>query len=127
MKKLMMCALLILLLIGCGKQIPKPEAVHAETINNTVVESELKVHHHLQGNKLFVECIIPGISMNKEEKANNKVKIKLYVNDMMYSEYDTAAFIVKNLKPGKQDIKIEVVEPNTEQNRLYTKFSVIIS
>ncbi|CAM4043983.1 hypothetical protein [Lederbergia lenta] len=127
MKKIVMCALLIVLLVGCGKQIPEPEAVHAESINNNIAGSELKVRHQLQGNKLFVECIIPGISLNREEMAHNKVKIKLYVNDMMYSEYDTAAFVVKNLKPGKQDIKLEVVNPNNGKIKLYNKFSIIIS
>ncbi|MEK3887087.1 hypothetical protein [Bacillus sp. FSL K6-3431] len=128
MRKAVLYMFLIVFIVGCGKQIPEPEAAHAETMADSHMGSaELKVRHTVQGNNLFIECIIPGIFYDSKETVHDKVRIMLYVNGEEYAEYDTAAFIVKDLKPGIQDIKVEVVIKDNEQNRLYDKFSVIIS
>lgn len=124
MKKIAVCYLAFIILSGCEKQIPEPKAVQAEEIGKSYeASSKLTIRHMVQGNNLLVECIIPELSFNSK----SNVKIKLYVNGNEFAEYETAAFIVKNLKPGKQDIEVEIINPDNQSIRLYDKFSVIIS
>ncbi|MFK4998063.1 hypothetical protein ACI2OX_13865 [Bacillus sp. N9] len=48
------------------------------------------------------------------------------INGKVYKQYDTAAFIVKNVRPGTHDLVVEVVKPNNQPTGIKSAFSVTI-
>lgn len=126
-----------LLLMACKKDVPEPEvsAVINPVIMNDVGrsndkrknESALIVHHHLDGNNLFVECIVKGVTFRDEQSTDvNKGKIVVYLNGNKQTEVRSAAFILKGLPSGHHEIKLDIVSPDNERYNLEKEFSVTI-
>lgn len=83
------------------------------------------VSHQVEGNKVFVECIVPNISFRDQSK--NKGKIILYVNGKKKEELSSAAFIIEGLPKGAHRIKLEIIKENTDLKPLTKEFNITIS
>lgn len=128
---------LLIFASGCHKDMPKPESLYVEPL--TVIDQQTKgeipvsgniqgepftVHHHVKGNRLFVECVVPGISFRDD--SDDKGKIILYINGEKKDEINTAAFVLKGLSPGTHHIKLEVEGRKMPQSSLTKEFTVTI-
>lgn len=128
--------LTLLIAAGCQKEIPEPEVkidvlpmstVHGEDdmpVNIEANKEEFQVHHHVKGDRIFVECMIPSISFR--EDSENQGKMLVFVNGKKKEEISTAAFIIKGLAKGSHHIRLEVVRPNNEPYHLEKEFTVSI-
>lgn len=142
LKKKYFCLLAALVfLTSCQKDIPEPEVKAVEkkitvtpmnSINTKndlpVMGSEQKdflVEHHVRGSNVYIECIIPNISL-RENSQENKGKIILYVDNKKVREISTAAFIVKGLSNGTHHIRIDVVKLDNSPYKLSKEFQVEI-
>lgn len=127
---------LLLNITGCQKELPEPEVkfqvVPMSTINTehdlpVAIEQgrePFMVQHHVKGDNVFVECMIPNISFREDSK--NKGKIILMIDGKKREEIHTAAFIIKGLGRGTHQISLEVVTPNNEPYHLKKEFAVSV-
>lgn len=134
--------LMIGMLSGCHRDIPKPEtkvnmadAAQMTTAAITVDQKPLKqnpnrsllVQHKIKGNQVFVECILTGISFRETDHAGQEVgKLVVWVDGIRTNEITSAAFIMKNLSPGNHKVKLEVVNLRNEPYGLSKEFLVNI-
>ncbi len=130
--------MLVLMTVGCQKDLPEPEAkklmvIPMSTVNTahdmpvTIEQSSepFKVQHHIRGNSVFVECMLPAITF-RDDSEQKQGKIILYINGVKKEEVTTAAFIIKGLEKGTHRVKLEVVTPNDEPYQLEKEFTVSI-
>lgn len=127
-------------LIGCHRDLPKPEtkvkAANANQIKSDVLPvynqgskqiPSIYVQHKTKGNNVFIECILTGISFRAPEHAGEKTgKLIVWVDGKRTNEVSSAVFIMKNLSPGNHKIKLEVVNLNNEPYGLSKEFLVNI-
>lgn len=126
--------LVFIILTGCQKDLPEPEVkfsvvpmssvntAHDMPVTYHQAKESFMVQHHVRGENIYVECIIPSISFR--EKSSNPGKIILYIDGVKKEEIHTAAFIIKGLGSGKHQVKLEVVTPNNEPYQLQKEFTV---
>ncbi|MBS4207743.1 hypothetical protein [Bacillus sp. FJAT-50079] len=119
MKKLIACLFVCMTLSACGKQMPEPQSVQAATNEH---HSLLTVNHFVRNSDILIECHIPTINLNEKQSG----KIQVSINGKLYKQFDTAAFIVKNVSPGTHELVVEVVKPNNQPTGLKSAFSVTI-
>ncbi|MGR3763737.1 hypothetical protein [Rossellomorea sp. NS-SX7] len=114
MKKLIVLSLsLLMVLCGCKDDIPEPE--NFSFVKKVQAEESLSVKHIVQGNQVFIECIVPNVTFSSARKGAKKGKILVTSNtNGLYKEYHTAAFVVKNLPKGNHILTIEVVSPSNK-------------
>ncbi|MBP2240004.1 hypothetical protein J2Z40_000557 [Cytobacillus eiseniae] len=129
----------ILAITGCQKDIPEPEAkisvqpLQVVQMNNDIPVSVFEineiepfyVNHKVDGQNVFIECIIQGISF-RETAASNRGKIILYVNGIKKEEISSAAFIVKGLPIGRNHLKLVVVKADNSAIVIEKEFDVTI-
>jgi hypothetical protein len=125
-KKRLLCVFLLLLVTGCVQKVPEPQSILVEASEMQRVPTSLDVRHHVYGNNIRVECIAEGVSFVDASTHQKQAKILLYIDDQLYGEFNTAAFIVKNLKPGTHKMNVEVVQPNNRSLGLKHQFFVTI-
>lgn len=128
--------------MGCGNDQPKPKAssdiniIPMHTINLEEIESvetmiyesgdqEFYVKHHVRGKDVYVECYIPSFSFQKSNLSGEGY-IHLYVDNKKVDKITTAAFIVRGLSTGSHNIKLDIINPNLNQNHLSKQFQVNI-
>lgn len=115
-----------LLLAGCRQQIPQPEAVSAEaSVMKEITMENATVRHFVKRNNLLVECIVPSINFSNLQNGHAEARILLYVDGQLYGQYETAAFIVKNLPAGTHEIKVNIVNADN-QSLSVSRFSITI-
>lgn len=133
---------LLVFLIACSREIPEPElklpVVLSKQLKNNYLpatsapmmvakEDSFFVHHYLNGEDVFIECIVKGVSFRDEQFSTVKQgKIVVYLNGKKKTEVRSAAFILKGLPPGEHNIKLEVVSPENQTYDLKKEFSVSI-
>lgn len=123
LKKMMVCLFLFVLLTGCRHKLPEPESLIAEASDHSKSPKIMDIRYVVEGRNVKVECIIAGVSfVNGKEQG----KVLLYVDGQQYGEYDTAAFVVKNLAPGTHRLKIDVVKQNNKSFGINHQFMVTI-
>src|SRR5690606_25737215 len=93
---------------------PEPKTIVAEASEVQKDHSFFSIRHIIQGNDVKVECIVPTVSFNKNDE--QAAKIRLYIDNRFYNEYDTAAFVVKNVQAGSHNFRIEVVSLDNNQS-----------
>lgn len=107
------------------------EAPFVEVYNPITKENPfpaLFVQHKTKGNHVLVECIVSGITFRKGDDTNQKVgKMIVWIDGQRNIEVDSAAFIIKNLKPGSHLIKLELVGLNNVPYGLEKEFMVNIT
>ncbi|MCR2820838.1 DUF2846 domain-containing protein [Lederbergia panacisoli] len=123
MKKIMVCLFLFVLLTGCRHKLPEPESLIAEASDHSNRPQIMDIRHVVEGQNVKIECIISGVSF---VSGKNQGKVLLYVDGQRYGEFNTAAFIVKNLEPGTHRLKIDVVKQNNESFGINHQFLVTI-
>lgn len=117
-------SIIFILITGCGQKIPEPESFTAEASELGKKDSDIQVQHFVEGNRVKVECFVPEVSFNKADR--NSAKINVYIDGEFHDEYDTAAFVIKNLEAGSHKMKIEVVGLNEQTFQLSKSFEVTI-
>jgi hypothetical protein len=87
----------------------------------------LFVQSNVKGNNVLVECILSGISFrDSDEKVQKVGKLVIWLDGKRTKEVKSAAFILKNLAPGKHEVKLEVVDLNNVPYGLTKEFLVNI-
>jgi hypothetical protein len=125
MKKIILLSLsLLVLLSGCKDDIPEPESFSFSNKVQAKEKTSLSVKHIVQGNQVFIECVVPDVTFSTKRKGAKKGKIIVSSNTGgLYKEFYTAAFVVKNLPKGNHILNVEVVTPSNKplgiKKRLY--------
>ncbi len=128
MKKMILYTLAALIFSGCAQKLPDPEAEKAKAMETEVkAGKQITVRHNVQGNSIYIECFIPGISFSRSNVEGQLGKALLYVDGQLYNEYDTAAFVVKNLPSGVHTFTIEVVDKDNKSLGISQKFKANVS
>ncbi|MFP7296011.1 hypothetical protein [Neobacillus niacini] len=85
------------------------------------------VQSNTKGKDVFVECILSGISFRQSDKKGQKTgKLLIWIDGKKTREVNAAAFIIKDLSPGKHEIKLEVIDLENKSYGLTNKFLVNI-
>ncbi|MBO1004911.1 hypothetical protein [Pseudogracilibacillus auburnensis] len=126
MRKRLLCVFLLLLVAGCVQKVPEPQSIHVEASETKRIHTSLDIRHHVHGNNVRVECIVEGVSFIDGPTDQERAKIVLYIDDQLYGEFHTAAFIVKNMKSGTHKMNLEVVQPSNRSLGLKQQFFVTI-
>ncbi|MCA0148757.1 hypothetical protein LCD52_08075 [Rossellomorea vietnamensis] len=129
MKKMMMLAFVLLVLSGCKEKMPEPEsfsfANKVEAANRE--QKPVSIKHMVQGNQVYIECIVPGVTFTSEKKGAKKGKIIVRSNTgNLYKEYHTAAFVIKGLPKGVHLLNVEIVGKNNQSFGMKEQFYVTI-
>ncbi|WP_052404850.1 hypothetical protein [Bacillus rubiinfantis] len=94
---------------------------------NQEVFPSLAVQHKVSGRDVFVECIVTGITFRTEAVGKEKTgKLIITIDGKRTYDVASAAFIIKNLEPGKHKIKLEVVSLKNVPYGLHKAFMVNI-
>jgi hypothetical protein len=113
-KSIVLSVALLTVLGGCKEDVP-PEPENFSFVKKVEAEETLSVKHIVQGNQVFIECIVPDVTFSTSRKGAKKGKIVVTSNtNGLYKEYHTAAFVVKNLPKGNHILTIEIVSPNNK-------------
>ena len=127
---------MIVLLIGCGRDLPKPESntvsqqraievANSKIDNKTTTQPVFLANHYLKGKNIFVECVLSQISFRKD--SNKKMgKIIVFVDGKKTEEVYSPIFIIKGLPPGNHRVKLEVVTLENQPYDLKREFNVTI-
>lgn len=127
MKKWIAYMLVTFIIGGCTQRLPEPEADKAKAMETEVVNSkEMTVRHNVQGDSLYIECIIPGVSFSGSRTGSQSGKVLLYIDGQLYNEYDTAAFVVKGVPSGIHTFKIEIVNKDNRPLGISKKFQATV-
>ncbi|WP_226674354.1 lipoprotein [Rossellomorea aquimaris] len=129
MKKIIFTVGLVIILSGCKEKMPEPESFSftqkVEAANPE--QKALSVKHMVQGNQVYIECIVPGVTFTAEKKGAKKGKIVVRSTaGNLYKEYHTAAFVVKGLPKGVHLLNIEIVGKNNKSLGMKEQFYVTI-
>ncbi|WP_062105182.1 hypothetical protein [Bacillus niameyensis] len=114
----------LIIVTGCVNKIPEPETIIVEASEVQKDHSLFSFRHMIQGNDVKIECIVPTVSFNKND--DQAAKIRLYIDNRFYNEYDTAAFVVKNVQAGPHNFRMEVVSLENQSLGLSRNFLVTI-
>ncbi|QWC24360.1 hypothetical protein KJK41_08620 [Bacillus haikouensis] len=113
-KYIVLAAALLVVLSGCRDNAP-PEPESFSFVKKAQAQETLSVKHIVQGNQVFIECIVPDVTFSSSRKGAKKGKIVVTSNtNGLYKEFHTAAFVVKNLPKGNHILTIEVVSPKNK-------------
>ncbi len=130
-----------LAVVACDTDDPKPpeasflstkmisfidEAIEASA---TLDENNVTVRHHVKGNNVYVEVIVPNFnfsSSDKKSNVNGEGYIKLFLNDKQVDEIHQAAFIVRGLPTGKHNLKVVLVKNDATSYGIEQEMSVVI-
>lgn len=113
MKKISYVLLLLIIFVsGCRQDIPQPDVLNAEASDKKQYNITMK--HFVQGKDVLIECIAPDFSFSGKNKKGKQGKFLVYVDEQLYGEYETAAFVVKNLDKGAHHVKVELVNPSLQ-------------
>lgn len=129
MKKMIMLVFALLVLSGCKEKMPEPEsfsfAKKVEAANRE--QKTVSIKHMVQGNQVYIECIVPGVTFTTEKKGAKKGKIIVRSNTgNLYKEYHTAAFVIKGLPKGVHLLNVEIVGKNNQSFGMKEQFYVTI-
>ncbi|MEI2664013.1 membrane lipoprotein lipid attachment site-containing protein [Rossellomorea sp. LJF3] len=129
MKKMIMLAFALLVLSGCKEKMPEPESFSfskkVEAANRE--QKTVSIKHMVQGNQVYIECIVPGVTFTTEKKGAKKGKIIVRSNTgNLYKEYHTAAFVIKGLPKGVHLLNVEIVGKNNQSFGMKEQFYVTI-
>ncbi|MFZ3588066.1 hypothetical protein ACOI1C_02075 [Bacillus sp. DJP31] len=131
----------LLAVTACGTDDPKPPEASVMPmyltypIDESIVasasinENNVTVRHHVKGNDVYVEVIVPSFtftSSNKKINVDGEGYLKLFLNGKQVDEIHQAAFIVKGLPTGKHNLKVELVHNDATSYGIAQEMSVII-
>ncbi|MCA1053391.1 hypothetical protein LCM10_00230 [Rossellomorea aquimaris] len=113
MKKIICLMLMLMVVSGCKDDMPEPETFSFS--HKAHAKESLSIKHIVQGNQVFIECIVPDVTFTSSRKGAKKGKIIVTSNtNGLYKEFYTAAFVVRNLPKGNHILTVEVVSPGNK-------------
>lgn len=113
--------LLLLVLVGCHRDIPEPESKLGEKSvkrdETTALQdvmasphtSSFEIRHQVNGRNVLVECKLKDVSFQKNHPDKQVVKMVVSVDGQKTQEAHSPVFIIKGLTPGNHTITLEVV------------------
>lgn len=140
MKKLLLNSIPALLLFtACSHDIPdkdvKPEKeskVNVQSFSpvvqasaNSLHSQEIVVHHVVRNRSVFIECQLNSLSF-RENSTKKQAKLLLKIDGNLASEHHSAAFVVRDLSPGKHTLAVEAVNASNKPYHLSKEFTVTI-
>lgn len=127
MKRLIALVLVMMIVSGCTQRLPEPEVEKAKAMESTFDnKKEIIVHHSVDGNTLYIECFIPGVSFSNVKAGSQLGKALLFINGQLYNEYETAAFIVKDIPSGTHTFKIDIVDRDNQPLGISKEFTATV-
>lgn len=80
-------------------------------ISELEIERNIQVEHHVRGNDVYLECIIPNFTFKQSggQKKDGEGHLNVTIDGKRTEKISTAAFIMKGLSKGGHTIKIQVV------------------
>ncbi|MEH7382400.1 hypothetical protein V7138_18205 [Bacillus sp. JJ1533] len=74
-------------------------------------ERTIQVEHHIRGNDVYLECIIPNFTFKQSggQKKDGEGHLNVLIDGERTEKVSTAAFIIKGLATGEHTLKIQVV------------------
>ncbi|MGM7635954.1 hypothetical protein [Bacillus sp. Hm123] len=125
-------AMVFMMLTGCKLNFPEPEALSTVPEVKEVEAEGTKNHswtvsHTLKGQQVLVECVVENVSFSTEGRQGKVIgHAAVYIDGAFYKKYDTAAFIVKGLTPGKHTIDVKLVDKSNQPLGYEKTFQVTI-
>ncbi|WP_064093826.1 hypothetical protein [Rossellomorea aquimaris] len=117
MKKIIVLSIcLLFVMTGCKEKIPEPESLmFTKKVEAAQKQRGLSIKHIVQGNQVFIECVVPGVTFSSSNNKTKKGKILVTSSTgRLYKEYHTAAFVVKGLPKGRHILNVEIVGLNNK-------------
>jgi hypothetical protein len=74
-----------------------------------------------KGNRVYVDCFVKEYAFDKGSN-KQQAKIRMYIDGKKLDDYQTAAFIVKDVPEGSHKVKIEIVDAAGEPSGLSKEF-----
>lgn len=108
-----MQTVIMLFLASCLFVFPMNETF-AESITGDFSASDVTINHKIKGKDVYIECIIPNFSFQKENAETNQERgnVHVFLNDKKFKEVNQAAFILKNLPSGNHKITLKFMDSN---------------
>ena len=121
---------IILLLVSCQNDKPKPETSHRFSFHlpQVVEAAEHKevdpffVKYQVKESNVFIECIAQQASFRDKE-----AKILVVIDGKKKMEVRKSAFIIKGLEPGKHHIELHLKIDKPSSTTLKEEFHVQIN
>jgi hypothetical protein len=108
-----------------NRDIEMVEGYHPKMRENSF--PTIFAQHKINGNNVFVECIVTGITFRQSEDRHQKVgKIVVWIDGKRHSEVDSPIFIIRGLKQGSHRVILGVVNLNNISYGLEKEFVVTI-
>jgi len=113
------------LTVAVGTAIGK-EAQVSSQINHQ--QPALFVHYRTRGDRVFVSCVVDGVSFREMDHPKQKIgKMIVWIDGRKYREVSQAAFVIKQLPPGRHLIKLDVVNLKNVPYGISRQFNVNIT
>ncbi|MEH7222437.1 hypothetical protein V7112_01390 [Bacillus sp. JJ1566] len=105
---------LCFLTIHINEKAVASKNVHSTFFSETSeleIERTLQVVHHVRGNDVYLECIIPNFTFKQSGglKKEGEGHLNIMIDGKKTEKISTAAFIIKGLSRGEHTLKIQVV------------------
>lgn len=127
-------------LAACKRDLPEPE-INVKPLKNSTLQNEISVfnnfavssnqdpfavHYHVEGNTVFVQCVVRDFSFRKDSEQSKQGKIAIYVNDIRTDTVESATFVLKGLPRGTNKVKLAVVNEDDIPYGLEKQFYIVI-
>ncbi|WP_409305307.1 hypothetical protein [Peribacillus sp. SCS-155] len=137
MKQMSLILFLLLITSACNHDIPEPEN---KIENKTQVEKKdveaagpvsatgaepFIVKYNQKGDSLFIECLLKDYTFS-DAPGKPQVFVSMYMDGRKLGDYQTAAFIVKEIPEGTHKVKLMVKDPDGHTEGLSREFTVYI-
>ncbi|MCC3357594.1 hypothetical protein [Bacillus sp. REN16] len=80
-------------------------------ISEYEMERTIQVEHHVRGNNVYLECVIPNFTFKQSGglKQDGEGHLNVIIDGTRTEKVSTAAFIIHGLSSGEHTLKIQVV------------------
>ncbi|WP_257350581.1 hypothetical protein [Pseudalkalibacillus decolorationis] len=86
-----------------------PDVFNVIEVTNPKTTYSMTVRHMVANGNVFVECYVPDFDFEKEAADENEGHLVVSVDHQKPYPVYKAAFVVKDLSPGKHHIKVKLV------------------
>ncbi|WP_347550491.1 hypothetical protein ABFG93_02885 [Pseudalkalibacillus hwajinpoensis] len=119
--------LIILLMVACCV----PVVGFSESFQSNVEAGEktdpVVVNHRTKGADVFVECVIPNFTFDKQNETQEYYgSIDVYIDGKKHQTVQQAAFILHNLPEGKHTIRLDIMREDGGRYISLNEFKVEI-
>ncbi|MGG1688339.1 hypothetical protein [Pseudalkalibacillus sp. NRS-1564] len=102
--------MIIVLMIGCCV----PVVGFSQALQDNVAAKEntepVVVNHRVKDHNVFIECLIPNFSFDKENTEKEyHGHLNVYLDGVKHQTVERAAFVIRNLPEGKHTIRLDIM------------------